>query len=140
MIGWVDFFIFINFAIERIFCFAIEMAELTSMLDVWRGVLEQNGFRISRTKTKYMEFNFGESRGENSDLGLGNDAVPKKERFKYLESYLQSDGRIDRYVQHRIQMGWQKWKGASGVLCDQKVPLKLKGKIYKIVIRQTLLY
>ena len=81
---------------------------LNNKLDVWRGVLEQNGFRISRTKTEYVEFNLRESRGEDSNLGLRNDAFPKKEKFKYLRSYLQSDCGIDRDVQHRIQMGWQK--------------------------------
>lgn len=33
-----------------------------------------------------------------------------------------------------------KWRGASGVLCDRKVPLKLKGKLYRVVVRPTMLY
>ena len=36
-------------------------------------------------------------------------------------------------------MGWL-WKGALGVLCDRKVSLKLKGKLYKVVVRPTLIY
>ncbi|KAH0456698.1 hypothetical protein IEQ34_014605 [Dendrobium chrysotoxum] len=32
-----------------------------------------------------------------------------------------------------IQVGWLKWRNASGLLCDRKVPLKLKGKFYKMV-------
>ncbi|XP_055821984.1 uncharacterized protein LOC129890457 [Solanum dulcamara] len=36
--------------------------------------------------------------------------------------------------------GWMKWRLASGVLCDNKVPLKLKGKFYKVVVRPILLY
>ena len=37
-------------------------------------------------------------------------------------------------------MGWQKWKAASGVLCDKRVPLGLKGKVYRVVVRPAVLY
>jgi hypothetical protein len=33
-----------------------------------------------------------------------------------------------------------KWCQASGILCELRVPLKLKGKFYRIVIRPTILY
>ncbi|KAM1659569.1 hypothetical protein ACFX2K_002661 [Malus domestica] len=33
-----------------------------------------------------------------------------------------------------------KWKSASGVLCDRRRPLKLKGKFYRTVIRSEMLY
>jgi len=39
-----------------------------------------------------------------------------------------------------IQAGWLKWRRASGVLCDKKVPLKLKGKFYQTAVRPALLY
>ncbi|RXI01051.1 hypothetical protein DVH24_001285 [Malus domestica] len=39
-----------------------------------------------------------------------------------------------------IQAGWMKWKSASGVLCDRRMPLKLKGKIYRTAIRSAMLY
>ena len=32
------------------------------------------------------------------------------------------------------------WRSASGVLCDKRVPLKLKGKSHKTVIRPAMLY
>ena len=28
---------------------------------------------------------------------------------------------------HRIQAGWLKWRAATGVLCDEKFPRRLKG-------------
>ena len=34
-----------------------------------------------------------------------------------------------------IQAGWSKWKGASSVICDKKVPLKIKGKFYSTTIK-----
>ena len=47
---------------------------------------------------------------------------------------------IDEDVRHRISAGWLKWRQASGVLCDRRVPQKLKGKFYRIAIRSTMLY
>ncbi|KAH1206126.1 Craniofacial development protein 2 [Glycine max] len=52
----------------------------------------------------------------------------------------QDDGEIEGDVNHRIQAGWMKWRKASGVLCDAKVPIKLKGKFYRTAIRPAILY
>jgi hypothetical protein len=53
---------------------------------------------------------------------------------------LQKDGDIDEDVRHRISAGWLKWHQASGVLCDKRVPQKLKGKFYRTAIRPAMLY
>ena len=52
---------------------------------------------------------------------------------------LQRDGDIDTDVSHRIKAGWIKWRQASGVLCDKRVPQKLKGKFYRTAIRLAML-
>ncbi|KAF3653912.1 hypothetical protein FXO38_15424 [Capsicum annuum] len=57
-----------------------------------------------------------------------------------LESKGQGNGDIDEDVSHRIGAGWMKWKLASGVLCDKKVPPKLKGKFYRVAVRPAMLY
>jgi hypothetical protein len=53
---------------------------------------------------------------------------------------LQSEGEIDEDVSQRIRAGWVKWIQASGVLCDKKVPNKLKGKFYITAIRLAMMY
>jgi hypothetical protein len=53
---------------------------------------------------------------------------------------LQQNGDIDEDVSHRIEAGWIKWCQASDILCDPRVPLKVKGKFYRTVIRPALLY
>jgi hypothetical protein len=66
--------------------------------------------------------------------------VPKKDIFRYLGSMLQKDENIDEDLSHRIKVGWLKWRQASSVLCDPRVPLKLKVKFYRTVIRPIMLY
>jgi hypothetical protein len=66
--------------------------------------------------------------------------VPKKDIFRYLGSMLQKDEDIDEDLSHRIKVGWLKWRQASSVLCDPRVPLKLKVKFYRTVIRPVMLY
>jgi hypothetical protein len=60
--------------------------------------------------------------------------VSKKDIFRYLGLMLQKNGDIDEDVSHRIKADWLKWRQASGVLCDPRVSLKLKGKFYRTAI------
>jgi hypothetical protein len=66
--------------------------------------------------------------------------VLKKDIFRYLGSMLQKNEDIDEDVSHIIKASWLKWRQASGVFCDPRVPLKLKGKFYRTAIRPTMLY
>ncbi|XP_019258913.1 PREDICTED: uncharacterized protein LOC109237106 [Nicotiana attenuata] len=119
-----------------------EMREgVNAQLEVWRQTLESKGFKLSRTKTEYLECKFsGETLGEEGEVRLDSLAIPRRGSFKYLGSIIQGDGEIDGDVAHRIGTGWMKWRPASGDLCDKKVPPKLKGKFYKMVVRPTILY
>ncbi|PWZ33556.1 Craniofacial development protein 2 [Zea mays] len=77
---------------------------------------------------------------EDGDVSLDGQVVPKKDTFRYLGSMLQKDGDIDEDVSHIIKAGWLKWRQAAGVLCDPRVPHKLKGKFYRTAIRPAMLY
>ncbi|KAM2015880.1 hypothetical protein ACFX16_046360 [Malus domestica] len=114
---------------------------VNAKLNLWREVLESKGLRLSRSKTEYMECKFSANEGQN-ELGvrIGDQEIPKSDRFRYLGSILQKNGELDGDLNHRIQAGWMKWKSASGVLCDRRMPLKLKGKFYRTAIRPAMLY
>ena len=71
--------------------------------------MESKGFRLSRTKTKYMMCGFSTTRCEE-EVSLDGQVVPQKDTFRYLGSMLQEDGGIDEDVNHRIKAGWMKWR------------------------------
>jgi hypothetical protein len=60
--------------------------------------------------------------------------------FGNLTSLLPRDGDIDEDVSHKIKARWMKWRQASGVLYDKRVPQKLKSKFYRTTIRPAMLY
>ena len=65
--------------------------------------------------------------------------ITKVENFKYLGSIIHHEGDIDEDISHRIKVGWQKWKYASGVLCDKRMSLVLKGKVYRMAVKLAML-
>ena len=77
--------------------------EANRKLEEWRTILEDRGFLISRTKTKYLRCNFcgTEPIGE-PEVTIGGEVVACTSKFKYLRSVIQSKGEIDRVVTHRI--------------------------------------
>jgi hypothetical protein len=89
---------------------------------------------------EYMKCDFSTTTQEEGDVRLDGQVIPKKDTFHYLGSMLQKNGDIDEDVSHRIKAGWLKWRQASGVLCNPRVPLKLKGKFYRTMIRPAMLY
>ena len=114
---------------------------VNNKLERWRDTLEVKDFRLSRSKTEYLHCSFSAVEREVAgEVAIEGTIIPRVERFRYLGSIIQENGEIDEDINHRIKVGWQKWKNASGVLCDRKIPLRLKGKIYRMVVRPALLY
>jgi hypothetical protein len=89
---------------------------------------------------EYMKCDFFATTQEEGDIRLDGRVVPKKDSFRYLGSMLQKDGDIDEDVSHRIKADWLEWRQVSVVLCDPRVPPKLKGKFYRTAIQLIMLY
>ncbi|KAF3656511.1 putative DAG protein, chloroplastic-like [Capsicum annuum] len=75
-------------------------------LEIWRKTLKSKGFRLSRTKTEYLECKFSDSRQEEEVVvKLDSQVVCKRDSFKYLESTIQENGEIDEDVSYRMGAG-----------------------------------
>ncbi|KAK3522491.1 hypothetical protein QTP86_015882 [Hemibagrus guttatus] len=106
-------------------------------LERWRFALERRGMKVSRSKTEYMCVNEREGSGT---VRLQGEEMKKVQEFKYLGSTVQSNGECGKEVKKRVQAGWNGWRKVSGVLCDQKISARIKGKVYRTVVRPAMLY
>ncbi|KAK3516208.1 hypothetical protein QTP70_006358 [Hemibagrus guttatus] len=104
---------------------------------VCRFALERRGMKVSRSKTEYMCVNEREGSGT---VRLQGEEVKKVQEFTYLGSTVQSNGECGKEVKKRVQAGWNGWRKVSGVLCDRKISARIKGKVYRTVVRPAMLY
>ncbi|KAK3523014.1 hypothetical protein QTP86_011091 [Hemibagrus guttatus] len=106
-------------------------------LERWRFALERRGMKVSGSKTEYMCVNEREGSGT---VRLQGEEVKKVQEFKYLGSTVQSNGECGKEVKKRVQAGWNGWRKVWGVLCDRKISARIKGKVYRTVVRAAMLY
>ncbi|MCJ8741831.1 hypothetical protein PDJAM_G00075300 [Pangasius djambal] len=104
-------------------------------LERWRFALER--MKFSRSKTEYMCVNEREGSGT---VRLQGEEMKKVQEFKYLGSTVQSNGECGKEVKKRVQAGWNGWRKVLGVLCDRKISARIKGKVYRTVVRPAMLY
>ena len=38
-------------------------------------------------------------------------------------------------MKKRVQAGWNGWRRMSGVICDRRVPARVKGNVYRVAVR-----
>ena len=103
----------------------------------WRYALERRGTKVSRSKTEYLCIN-----GENDDetVKMEDTKVPRVKVFKYLGLTVQESGSCEREVKKRVQAGWNGWRKVSEVICDSRLPARVKGKVYCSVVRPAMVY
>ena len=110
--------------------------EAEEQLELWRRAIENKGLRVSRSKTEYLP----PSSCHDSKVKLGEEEIKNVTTFKYLGSIFDAEGGSTTDCKNRVRLAWNKWREITGVICDKKVPIKLKHKIYKTVIKPTMTY
>ena len=93
--------------------------------------------KVSTSKTKYLCINGG---NDNETAKMEDTKVPRVKEFKYLGSMVQESGGCEREVKKRVQAGRNGWRRVSGVICDRRLPVRVKGKVYSSVVRPAMVY
>ena len=88
----------------------------------------------------YLRFNVDGDLDGNSDINLQGQNMERVNTFKYLGAKLAENGDLDAEMMHRIQSGWKNWERVSGILCNRRISLRVKGKVYKTVVRPAMMY
>ena len=113
--------------------------ELQQRYLAWKNSLESKGMKVNTQKTEVM-VSSREGHEEINIISEDGGRLKQSREFKYLGSVLAEEGGTEKAVRQRVKEAWSKWKDVSGVILDTKIPLKLRMKIYKSVIRPVLLY
>ena len=75
----------------------------------WQEVLESKGFKISRTKTIYMDCNFsGHLQRAKTIERIEAQEIPQRYSCRYLSSIISKDGEIDKDVKKKYKCGMVK--------------------------------
>ena len=111
--------------------------EVEQRLESWKYALERRGMKISRSKTEYLCINGG---NDDETVKMEDTKVPRVKEFKYLRSTVQESGGCERKVKKRVQAGWNGWRKVSGVICEKRLPARVKGKVYSSVVRPAMVY
>ena len=97
--------------------------------------------RISRPKTQFIDLKFGQDNGQGREpVKILGEELQRVHHFKYLGSSVEETGGTATEISQIVSAAWRNWKRCSGVLCDRRMPVKLKGKVYKTVVRPALFY
>ena len=124
------------FADDIVICEEIR-EEVERRLESWRYGLEKRGMKVNRSQTEYLCVNEG---NDNETVKMEDTKVPRVKKFKYLGSTVQESRGCEREVNKRVQEGWNGWRKISGVICDRKLPARVKGKVYSSVVRPAMVY
>jgi hypothetical protein len=114
--------------------------QLQCTLELWRHALESNRLRIIRRKTEYLPCHYSLTEQTSSTISIDGHPVPKVSQFKYLGLILSADANVDMDVTHRVNVAWTRWRALTGVLCNRRMPIKTKGKVYKTAVRPAMVY
>ncbi|XP_073698816.1 uncharacterized protein [Garra rufa] len=113
-----------------------DRATLQLQTQQWKFRLDTNGMRLNMKKTEYM----GCGVQTDGTINVGGEDLEKSTEFRYLGSVLSSDGDLLPDIRARVNAAWAKWRQVTGVLCDRRMPIRLKAKVYKTIVHPVALY
>ena len=93
--------------------------------------------KVNRSKAEYLCTN-----GENDEetVKMEEAKVPRVKKFKYLGSTVQENGSCERKIKRSVQAKWNELRKVSGVICDRRLPARVKEKVHSSVVRPAMVY
>ena len=104
----------------------------------WQIEMESKGLKVNTEKTEVMVCSKTER--EANIVDKQGTQLKQVETFKYLGVTISAKWDSEEAVRARVRAAWMRWREISGVICDKKMPRKLKVRLYKTVIRPIILY
>ena len=126
----------IMFADDLVLC-VLTREEVGEDVETWIVVFERHGLKISRTKTEYLP---SPTNDTETRVNMVDAELPAMTSFKYIGSIFTIEGGSQADVNNKIRSEWLKWKEVSGVMWDRKMPVELKDKVFKTIIRPAMTY
>ena len=111
-------------------------------LELWRKAIENNGLRISRSKTEYLP----PSSCHDSKVKLAQKRLKNVTTFTYIGSMFDAEGGSTADCKNRVRLTWNRWRAVGpniiAVMSAKKVPVcvKLNHSIYKTGIKPALTF
>ena len=93
------------------------------------------GLKIHKGKTKYMT-NFQ----SNETITVDNETIEKVDRYKYLGQTVMMKNHTREEVMIRIKAGWSAFGRFKDILCDRKLPMTIRRRMYNQCVIPTMTY
>jgi exonuclease III len=77
---------------------------------------------------------------QQEEIQVGTAMFEKVDEFCYLGHVLEAKGGVQGAVRARIRSAWGNWRKVAPILTRKEVSHKIKGWLYKVTVRSTLLY
>ena len=85
--------------------------DMSAYLDTWRRALYDRGMRISRPKTQFIDFKFGQDNGQGREpVKILGQELQRLHHFKYLGSIVEETGGMTTEIPQRVSAAWINWK------------------------------
>ena len=111
---------------------------VTEYLETYRSASEDREMTISRPKTQFIDFNLGQDNGQGrAGYDPRGRTTKRVHHFKYMGTSTEMTGGMATEMSLKVSAAWRNWKRCSGVLCDRRMPAKLKINVYKKNCGQT---
>ncbi|EYB86662.1 hypothetical protein Y032_0275g1056 [Ancylostoma ceylanicum] len=102
--------------------------EVQAGAPLWKDCSQRYGLQLNIEKTDHMECG---ARIDDGTIYVDGNDLRKVECFKYLGSRIGSKGDIFSDALGCANAAWMKWRTTMGILCDKKMPIRLKSKVYR---------